>query len=59
MAQSQQLDQKARELEIAKTDNKKLKVHNQNLKDLVQNLIDNIKEHQSTYSRYLQEEKHT
>lgn len=56
MAQSQQLDQKARELEIAKTDNKKLKVHNQNLKDLVQNLIDNIKEHQSTYSRYLQEE---
>jgi len=43
-------------LEIEKSDNKKLSTHNQNLKDILRNILSNIRDHQTVYHELLREE---
>lgn len=45
-----------KELEITKTDNKKLNDNNNALATIISNVLTYIRDNQSTYSKYLQDE---
>ena len=55
-AQKQVIAAKDEQIDIINTDRKKLRLQNGNQKDLIDNILSNIREHKSIYSRYLQEE---
>ena len=44
------------EIEVINSDRSKLRQHSSNQHDLIENIIANVREHQSIYSKYLQEE---
>ncbi len=48
--------EKENEIETINSDREKLKTHNRNLTDLIQNILDNIREHNNIYSKYLLDE---
>ena len=55
-AHKQLIAAKDEEIDFINTDRKKLRLQNSNQQDLIKNILDNVKEHQLIYSKYLQEE---
>ena len=55
-AKKQIIESQKAEIEVINSDRRKLRQNISNQQDLIENILSNVREHQSIYSKYLQEE---